>query len=186
MTPTNNSIAEESRKSRQFNLRTLFLFILFCAAILGIYRVPREAVGRWLFGYTNLSKTKFTQQDLTRLEDVIGVKLPPSAIVDLATISGHRDHELTVRVQVPLEESKEFRQTLQRLATPTSMDFLGELQSAAPEWRGAVLRVDSAFQVGDAKQYIFCKPENGRVTVYFEAYDWLDFNFGEAWLVFSP
>ena len=178
-------MAGQFKRRWQITSRTLMLFVLSCAAVLAVYLISRDRVGRWLFRVVYVAKTEFAPQDVRRFEDLVGVRLPPNATIDLATVGGHRDHVLTVRIQMPVEEATEFRQRLQMLARPTNISFLGTLQNAAPQLKNVALQVDSAFQVGDAEQVIVCKPENGRVIVYFEAYDCIGPEFHEIWDMFS-
>ena len=178
-------MAGQFKRRWQITSRTLILFVLFCAAGSAVYLISRDRVGRWLFRVVYLVKTEFTPQDVRRFEDLFGARLPPNATIDLATIGGHRDYVLTVRIQMPLEEATEFRQTLHKFATPTDISFIETLDSGAPQWKNVALQVDSAFQVGDAEQFIVCKPENGRVIVYFEAYDCIGPEFHEIWDMFS-
>jgi hypothetical protein len=57
------------------------------------------------------------------------------------------------------------------------MAFLGNLQSAAPQWRNMQLAVESAYQIQNDRQVIVCQPEGNQVAIYFEAYNWLGADF---------
>lgn len=185
MTRPNPQIAAECKSRRQFTVRALMLAVLFCAVVLVLFLVSRDRLGRWLLRPAHVARSEFSTHEMRQFEKILGVKLPSNSRIDLATISGHRDHEFTVRIRIPGEEFDAFRKNLQMVAAPVSMRFLGEIQSAAPQWRTAALDVDAALQIGNSSQMILCKDVNGTATAYFEAYDWLGADLTGAFEILS-
>jgi hypothetical protein len=83
-------------------------------------------------------------------------------------------------MRLPRSEAGTLEQAIQQQATEPTMAFLGSLVSGAPDWSGAELNVGSNWQVGNARQFIVCKPEGNSVAVYFEGYAWLDEEVGQT------
>lgn len=158
----------------RLSIRTWMWAVLVFALALAIGLAPREKLGRLVFGGGYVSKTQFTAQDVEQLEALMGIRLPEGAKIELATFGGSRDHELTVRLHMPRAEAKAFEQAVRNRAAKPTMAFLGSLQSGANEWSSGPGSVESAVQVGQASQFIFCRPEREIVTVYFETFAWLD------------
>jgi hypothetical protein len=180
MTSEPGKVAADYNLRRRLTTWALTLVVLSCAIALVLFLVSGGGVGRWLFRSAGLARTEFSSDEARRLERILGVALPANARIDMATISGHRDHEFTVRMRIPGGDVNALRSKLQMAAAPVNMAFLGTLQSAAPPWRTTPLDVEAAFQVGQASQWILCKEVNGTVTAYFEAYDWLGADLTEA------
>src|SRR4051794_4754005 len=95
------------------------ILCLVCILLIGSRDVARYV----LFGHPTFLATDFTSGHVYQLEHLFGIALPPGAIVDLATVSGHRDHELTVRIHIPAARASEFRQALQKIVVKPDMAF---------------------------------------------------------------